>query len=85
MVLFWEHRRLPQLAAGPGWPAMAPIADDDFDKLIVLRYRPPLQRPEVRIYSQSQLLDGRQHCEPLQEPRQSRSGESLRDHRQTAP
>jgi hypothetical protein len=85
VVLFWEHRRLPQLAAGLGWPEMAPIADDDFDQLIVLRYRPPLQRPEVRIYSQSQLLDGRQHCEPLQEPRHPQSGEPLRDHRQTAP
>jgi hypothetical protein len=74
VVLFWEHRRLPQLAAGLGWPAMAPIADDDFDQLVVLRYRPPLQQPEVRVYSQAQLLDGRQRCETLPEPhRQPRS------------
>lgn len=74
VVLFWEHRRLPQLAAGLGWPAMAPIADDDFDQLVVLRYRPPLQQPEVRTYSQVQLLDGRQRCETLPErPRQPRS------------
>ena len=74
VMLFWEHRRLPQLAAGLGWPAMAPIADDDFDQLVVLRYRPPLQQPEVRVYSQAQLLDGRQRCETLPEPhRQPRS------------
>jgi hypothetical protein len=69
VVLFWEHRRLPQLAAGLGWPAMAPIADDDFDQLVVLRYRPSLMQPEVRTYSQAQLLDGQQRCEPLLEPR----------------
>jgi hypothetical protein len=69
VVLFWEHRRLPQLAAGLGWPAMAPIADDDFDQLVVLRYQPPLQKPEVRTYSQAQLLDGQQRCEQLVEPR----------------
>lgn len=74
VMLFWEHRRLPQLAAGLGWPAMAPIADDDFDQLVVLRYRPTLRQPEVRIYSQAQLLDGRQRCESLPEPpRQPRS------------
>ena len=74
VVLFWEHRRLPQLAAGLGWPTMAPIADDDFDQLVVLRYRPSLMKPEVRTYSQSQLLDGQQRCEPLLEPgRQPRS------------
>jgi hypothetical protein len=53
---------------------MASIADDDFDQLVVLRYRPPLQQPEVRTYSQVQLLDGRQRCETLPErPRQPRS------------
>jgi hypothetical protein len=69
VVLFWEHRRLPQLAAGLGWPGMAPIADDDFDQLVVLRYQPSLMQPEVRTYSQAQLLDGQQRCEPLLEPR----------------
>ena len=69
VVLFWEHRRLPQLAAGLGWPTMAPIADDDFDQLVVLRYRPSLMQPEVRTYSQAQLLNGQQRCEPLLEPR----------------
>ena len=69
VVLFWEHRRLPQLAAGLGWPGMAPIADDDFDQLVVLRYRPSLIQPEVRTYSQAQLLNGQQRCEPLLEPR----------------
>jgi hypothetical protein len=69
VVLFWEHRRLPQLAAGLGWPGMAPIADDDFDQLVVLRYQPSLMQPEVRTYSQAQLLNGQQRCEPLLEPR----------------
>jgi hypothetical protein len=74
VMLFWEHRRLPQLAAGLGWPAMAPIADDDFDQLVVLRYRSSLMKPEVRTYSQAQLLDGKQRCDPLPEPgRQPRS------------
>ena len=69
VVLFWEHRRLPQLAAGLGWPGMAPIADDDFDQLVVLRYRPSSIQPAVRTYSQTQLLNGQQRCEPLLEPR----------------
>jgi hypothetical protein len=69
VVMFWEHRHLPQLAAGLGWPGMAPIADDDFDQLVVLRYRPSLKQPEVRTYSQAQLLDGQQRCEPILEPR----------------
>ena len=28
LVVFWEHRHLPQLAAGLGWPAMPPIDAD---------------------------------------------------------
>ena len=68
VVLFWEHRRLPELAAGLGWPTMAPIGDDDFDQLIVLRYRPAEPRPEVIHYSQSRLLAGQQRCEPPPTP-----------------
>jgi hypothetical protein len=68
VVLFWEHRRLPELAAGLGWPTMAPIGDDDFDQLIVLRYRPAEPRPEVILYSQSRLLAGQQRCEPPPSP-----------------
>jgi hypothetical protein len=64
VVIFWEHRRLPELAAGLGWPTMAPIGNDDFDQLIVLRYRPGERRPEVSHYSQSRLLAGQQRCEP---------------------
>jgi hypothetical protein len=63
VVIFWEHRRLPELAAGLGWPTMAPIGNDDFDQLIVLRYRPAERRPEVSHYSQSRLLAGQQRCE----------------------
>ena len=62
LVLFWEHRRLPELAAGLGWPSMRPIADDDFDQLILLRWRSPSSPPEVSHYSQSRLLDGHQRC-----------------------
>lgn len=62
VVLFWEHRRMPELAAGLGWPSLPPIADDDFDQLIVMRYRPPSPVPEVRLFSQSRLLEGRQRC-----------------------
>lgn len=68
VVLFWEHRRLPELAAGLGWPTMAPIGDDDFDQLIVLRYRPAEPQPEVTHYSQSRLLAGLQRCEPAPAP-----------------
>jgi len=68
VVLFWEHRRLPELAAGLGWPTMAPIGDDDFDQLIVLRYRPAEPRPEVTHYSQSRLLAGQQRCDPTPSP-----------------
>ena len=61
VVLVWEHRRLPALAAALGWPAMAPIAADDFDDLVLLRYSgvagaPPL----VTRHRQSELL--RQPC-----------------------
>jgi len=61
VVLVWEHRRLPELARGLGWAGMAPIADDDFDQLVRLRYRtsgPPL----VERYSQQTLLT--QGCPP---------------------
>ena len=62
MVIFWEHRRLPELAAGLGWPSMPPIADDDFDKLYQLIYSPGSPVPTVLRYSQSGLVDGSQPC-----------------------
>ena len=55
-ILFWEHRRMPELARGLGWPAMAPIGDHDFDQLFVFRYRTAQASPEVRQYSQNQLF-----------------------------
>jgi hypothetical protein len=65
VLLFWEPRRLPELAAGLSWPSMAPIDDDDdFDQLNVLRYRPAMPWPEVTRFSQSQLLAGQQCCGP---------------------
>lgn len=62
MVMFWEHRHLPELAAGLGWPAMPAIADDDFDKLYQLIYRQDSSVPTVLRYSQSGLIDGSQPC-----------------------
>jgi hypothetical protein len=66
--LFREHRRLPELAAGLGWPTMVPIGNDDFDQLIALRYRPAEPQPEATHYSQSRLLAGQQRCEPPPAP-----------------
>lgn len=62
MVIFWEHRHLPALAAGLGWPAMPPIADDDFDKLYQLIYSQDSAVPTVIRYSQSGLVNGSQPC-----------------------
>ncbi len=60
-VLVWEHRRLPALAAILGWPAMGPIAADDFDDLVVLRYSGVAgEPPAVTRHRQSSLL--RQPC-----------------------
>lgn len=56
LVLFWEHRRMPELARGLGWPGMAPITDDDFDLLFVFRYGLSSSTPQVSTYRQSQLI-----------------------------
>ena len=56
LVMIWEHRRLPDLARGLGWGTMPPIADDDFDRLELLRYGPGSVTPTVERYSQSRLL-----------------------------
>lgn len=55
LVLAWEHRRLPLLAAGLGWPGMPPVDDDDFDSLWVLRYAPSGDLSGVEVLSQRQL------------------------------
>jgi hypothetical protein len=57
VVLFWEHRRMPELARGLGWDAMPAIAEDDFDQLIVFRYAKPGGIPEVRRYRQHELFE----------------------------
>lgn len=62
LVVFWEHRHLPQLAAGLGWPAMPPIDDNDFDTLYRLSYSPGSAVPQVTRFSQTALLDGSQPC-----------------------
>lgn len=53
-VLFWEHRRIPELARGLGWGAMPPIDDDDFDQLIVFRFSAPGAVPDVTRMRQSE-------------------------------
>ena len=65
LVLFWEHRHLPELAAGLGWEAMPPIADDDFDTLYRFTYTQGSSIPLVTRYSQAALLDGSQRCSAL--------------------
>jgi hypothetical protein len=55
MVIAWEHRRLPLLARGLGWPSMPAVDDDDFDCIWLLRYSPGQASPEVRRFSQRAL------------------------------
>jgi len=62
LVIFWEHRHLPELAAGLGWASMPPIADDDFDTLYRFTYSQGSSIPLVTRYSQAALLDGSQRC-----------------------
>jgi len=62
LVVFWEHRHLPELASGLGWSSMPPIADSDFDRLYQLRFASRSSRPVVTSYDQRRLLDGSQPC-----------------------
>lgn len=56
VVLFWEHRRMPELARGLGWEAMPEIANDDVDQLILFRFAAPAAVPAVKRYSQRELF-----------------------------
>ncbi|MEI7666614.1 MAG: hypothetical protein WCI65_11265, partial [Synechococcaceae cyanobacterium ELA263] len=58
LVLFWEHRRIPELARGLGWQGMIPIGPEDFDQLFVFRFAKPGALPEVQSYRQSELMQG---------------------------
>jgi len=62
LVIAWEHRRLPLLAEGLGVPGLAQLAEEDFDPLFLLHYRQQGLPPEVRRFSQRDLLSGRQTC-----------------------
>lgn len=62
LVMFWEHRRLPDLAAGLGWSAMPAIAEDDFDLIYRLTYHADAVRPLVRLYNQGALLSRGETC-----------------------
>lgn len=62
IVVFWEHRHLPELAAGLGWPFMPPIDIDDFDRLYQLSYSTTSDQPTVHAFDQRRLLDGSQPC-----------------------
>ena len=55
-VLFWEHRRIPELAAALGWDGMDPIDNDDFGGLYRLRYGPGNFVPDVTVARQSDLF-----------------------------
>ncbi|MFZ9229641.1 MAG: hypothetical protein ACO231_07635 [Prochlorococcaceae cyanobacterium] len=54
VVIAWEHRRLPLLARGLGWPGMTPVDEGDFDSLWLLRYPAGGGTPTVVVQSQSQ-------------------------------
>ncbi|MCP9850353.1 hypothetical protein [Cyanobium sp. Morenito 9A2] len=56
VVLFWEHRRMPELARGLGWASMAPIGPMEFDGLYVLRYGRPGSPPRVHRFNQLSLF-----------------------------
>jgi len=56
LVLFWEHRRIPELARGLGWEGMISIGPEDFDQLFVFRFAKPGALPEVQSYRQSALM-----------------------------
>lgn len=56
VVMIWEHRHLPDLARGLGWPTMPAIADQDFDRLERLIYTDGSPTPAVQSISQLELL-----------------------------
>lgn len=60
LVLFWEHRRIPELARGLGWDGLAPVDEDDFDQIFLFRYGSPGARPQLSVIRQSELA--RQPC-----------------------
>lgn len=55
LVLFWEHRRMPELARGLGWEGLAPIAEDEFDLIFRFRYSSPGATPQLSVFRQSDL------------------------------
>lgn len=55
-VLVWEHRRLPELARGLGWPGMKPIDTNDYNQLVRLSYAPGSPTPKVEQFSQQELF-----------------------------
>ncbi|MCT0198440.1 hypothetical protein KQ313_01895 [Synechococcus sp. CS-1325] len=57
VVLFWEHRRMPELARGLGWASMKPIGATEFGQIFVLRYSKPGVPPKVEILSQRELFE----------------------------
>ena len=80
-VLFWEHRRMPDLARGLGWKGMISIGAEDFDQLFVFRFARPGALPEVHSYRQSELMQRACHTQarsplddsaPLPSPAQPR-------------
>jgi len=56
VVMFWEHRRIPELARGLGLDGLPEIANDDFDQLLLFRFAGPGAVPQVQRYSQRELF-----------------------------
>jgi len=56
VVMFWEHRRMPELARGLGLEVLPEIANDDFDQLLLFRFAAPGGIPQVQRYSQKELF-----------------------------
>lgn len=57
VVLFWEHRHMPELARGLGWATMPAIGAMEFDQIFVLRYSKPGVPPRVQSLSQRRLFE----------------------------
>lgn len=68
IVVFWEHRHLPELAAGLGWSAMPAIDNNDFDRLYQLLFPTTSEQPSVRAFDQRRLLDGSEPCFAVASP-----------------
>jgi len=57
-VFVWEHRSLPELAEGLGWPDMPPIQYENYDELYLMTYSAAGgTKPVVLRFNQTELFD----------------------------